>query len=407
MPIIAITSGIYTNAESIVDKLSSHIGFQLFKDNDIFRETDRQFGIKPSVLKKVIDNKPMIFNDLTHTRERCIACLKKTVAKYVSQGDTIFHGILSHLIPYETTHVMKVLIITDKDSRKQIGIKELGLSEKDVLKNISNSDKSAFLWTNSLFEKKAWDKSLYDIVVPTDKLSVDRAFELVMEHYNLLSEIPEEIVERENRDFSLTAEIDSVLSKIGPGLSTSVKGENVVVSINKKVLMLSKLQHKISSLVQEVDGVKSVKTKVGKKYHTANIIHNIEFDTPTRILLVDDEKDFVQTLSERLTMRQVQNSVVYSGKEALGVAGRNETDVMVLDLKMPGIDGYEVLKEIKKSSPDIEVIILTGHGSEEDRKTCLEMGAFAYLQKPADIDILTATMQEAYEKIRTKKSSKA
>ena len=65
---------------------------------------------------------------------------------------------------------------------------------------------------------------------------------------------------------------------------------------------------------------------------------------------------------------------------------------------------FEVLKKIKKTKPNIEVIILTGHGSEQDRETCMNLGAFAYLQKPADIDSLTATMQKAYEKINSAKT---
>jgi DNA-binding response OmpR family regulator len=73
---------------------------------------------------------------------------------------------------------------------------------------------------------------------------------------------------------------------------------------------------------------------------------------------------------------------------------------MILDLKMPGIDGIEVLKRVKQTRPAIEVIILTGHGSEEDRKTCLELGAFAYLQKPVDIELLTATLKKANEQMR-------
>jgi DNA-binding response OmpR family regulator len=72
---------------------------------------------------------------------------------------------------------------------------------------------------------------------------------------------------------------------------------------------------------------------------------------------------------------------------------------------MPGIDGFDVLKKIKKTKPYIEVIILTGHGSEEDRKRCMDLGAFAYLQKPADIDLLTATMKEAYGKINAAKQA--
>jgi len=67
---------------------------------------------------------------------------------------------------------------------------------------------------------------------------------------------------------------------------------------------------------------------------------------------------------------------------------------------MPGIDGIEVLRRVKNSHPEVEVIILTGHGSEADRETCLNLGAFAYLQKPVDIDLLSETLKKANEKIR-------
>jgi len=73
--------------------------------------------------------------------------------------------------------------------------------------------------------------------------------------------------------------------------------------------------------------------------------------------------------------------------------------VMVLDLKMPGIDGIEVLRRAKRDQPKIEIIILTGHGSDREREIALELGAFAYLQKPVDIDILAQTMKGAYRKI--------
>jgi DNA-binding response OmpR family regulator len=78
----------------------------------------------------------------------------------------------------------------------------------------------------------------------------------------------------------------------------------------------------------------------------------------------------------------------------------DEPDVIILDLRMPGIDGIEVLRQVKASRPRIEVIILTGHGSEDDRKTCLELGAFAYLQKPVDIEELSETLRRANEKAR-------
>jgi DNA-binding NtrC family response regulator len=96
---------------------------------------------------------------------------------------------------------------------------------------------------------------------------------------------------------------------------------------------------------------------------------------------------------------------VSSGREALEIMDRDHPEVMVLDLKMPGVDGYEVLRKTKEKSPETEIIILTGHGNEDDRQRCMELGAFAYLEKPADIDILTKTMKDAYENIQKKSSS--
>jgi two-component system response regulator CpxR len=83
---------------------------------------------------------------------------------------------------------------------------------------------------------------------------------------------------------------------------------------------------------------------------------------------VDDEKKYVQTLSKRLMMRELESAVVYDGESALELAREDEPDVMILDLRMPGIDGIEVLRRVKKTHPAIEVIVLTSQGSEADKK---------------------------------------
>ncbi len=116
-----------------------------------------------------------------------------------------------------------------------------------------------------------------------------------------------------------------------------------------------------------------------------------------KILLVDDEESFVQTLSERIKMRQLDSEIALNGAQALEKVGDRLPDVMVLDLRMPGIDGMEVLRRVKKSNPEIQVIILTGHGSENDEKEARRLGAFDYLSKPVDIDHLINTMRKAYK----------
>jgi DNA-binding NtrC family response regulator len=116
-----------------------------------------------------------------------------------------------------------------------------------------------------------------------------------------------------------------------------------------------------------------------------------------RLLLVDDEEEFVKTLSERLEMRNIKPDAVYDGDQALSFVKDNEPDVIVLDLRMPGIDGIEVLKRVKKAHPDIQVIILTGHGTEEDEERAKKLGAFDYLEKPVDIDKLVSRLKKAFQ----------
>ena len=117
-----------------------------------------------------------------------------------------------------------------------------------------------------------------------------------------------------------------------------------------------------------------------------------------KLLLVDDEEDYVKTMAERMEMRDVGSRVALSGEEALQMVEEDAPDVMVLDLRMPGINGMEVLERVKQEHPHVQVIILTGHGSEKEEKEARRLGAFEYLQKPADTSQLLATVSSAWEK---------
>jgi two-component system, OmpR family, response regulator CpxR len=122
-------------------------------------------------------------------------------------------------------------------------------------------------------------------------------------------------------------------------------------------------------------------------------------DMGPSILLVDDEQEFVQTLAERLQMRDMETRAVFDGPTALEQVRSHPPQILIIDLKMPGMDGIQVLKQVKQTHPGIQVIILTGHGSEQDRILCMDQGAFAYFQKPVDIDRLSAAIRQGYETI--------
>ena len=117
-----------------------------------------------------------------------------------------------------------------------------------------------------------------------------------------------------------------------------------------------------------------------------------------KVLLVDDEAEFLETLVKRIKKRNVDVSGVNSGEEALKVLARNPVDVVILDVRMPGMDGIETLRALKKAYPLIEVIMLTGHASVEAAVEGMELGAFDYLMKPMQIDDLLYKIQDAYKK---------
>jgi len=116
---------------------------------------------------------------------------------------------------------------------------------------------------------------------------------------------------------------------------------------------------------------------------------------PTRVLIVDDEKDFVEIFALRLEEAGERVSSAHSGKECLKILSEKEIDVVILDIRMPGMDGIETLKEIKKGYPLVEVIMLTGHGTTETAVEGMKLGAFDYLIKPADFNDLAVKLEGA------------
>ena len=116
------------------------------------------------------------------------------------------------------------------------------------------------------------------------------------------------------------------------------------------------------------------------------------------VLLVDDEVEFLETLMKRIRKRGVRVSGVKSGDEALAFLTNTPVDVVVLDVKMPGMDGIETLRTIKKRHPLVEVIMLTGHANVEVAIQGMELSAFDYLMKPINIDDLLYKLQDAFQK---------
>lgn len=404
MPVITIFRGTFCEGDSVVQKVLKDTGYRLVRDQDIVSEASRASNLGDAKINRAFSARTSVFNKFTHEKERSIAHLRLALAELFSSDNLVIDGFVSHLVPREVSHTLRVCLIADMKFRVSLAVKEQGLSEKEAVKVIHKQDEDRGAWVYNLFQKNnPWDPSLYDIVIPMNKKTVEEAAGLVV--HNTRSDVVKmtEASRQAVHDFLLAARVEVVLAGEGHNVGVSAKKGLITLIINKHVLMLGRLEEELKAIAGRVEGVKSVETRVGTGFYQTDVYRKFDFELPSKVLLVDDEREFVQTLSERLLMRDMGSAVAYDGESALSMVSEDEPEVMILDLKMPGIDGIEVLRRVKETRPEIEVIILTGHGSEADRETCMKLGAFAYLQKPVDIEVLSDTLKKANEQIRKKK----
>ena len=397
MSSIALFNTIFVEEKKVREQLSSITGFRILKDSHIISEVSEKYNISEDKVERVLYGSPSVFNSFTLEQERITAYLKVVIAGRLKTPGIIYSGNIALLVPSTVTHVLRVGLFDKTGNRIKRAIDE-GVTEKNAAKVIKKTDTKATVWIDHLYKKLITDKSLYDIVVPMGDHLPESAVQLILEHYHKPALIEDEKSRKAVDDMVIGAQVE--LALVVKGYITEIKCVNGEVSlfVNKSVANFQQLSNKLVAIAENVNGVREVKVLVGKDYHVS-VYRNQEFTLPPKVLLVDDEQEFVETLSERLNTRNYGSYPVFDGEQALELLMDELPDVMVLDLKMPGIGGVDVLRKTKMLNPDIEIIVLTGHGSEKDRETCMELGAYAYLNKPVDITQLTAIIDEAHGKV--------
>jgi len=407
MPIITIFSGGFCRENPVVQEVTAGTGYRQITDDEIVDQASRSAAMPESRIKRAFSAKSSVFNKFTLENERSLAYIKLAVAEAISDDNALITCFSGQLIPAAVSHTLRVCLIAPQKYRIAVAAEQQGVSKKEAAKLVQRREEDCSFWINSLFgSSDPWDPALYDIVIPLDKMPVSEAAALIADWAGKDILRQTAASKQALEDFRLAAATEAALIQQGHSVDVSAKDGAITLTINKHVLRLNRLREELRSIAEPIAGVKSVETKVGKDFHKTDIYRKYDFEMPSKVLLVDDEREFVQTLSERLIMRDMGSAVAYDGESALNLIKEDEPEVIIVDLKMPGVDGLEVLRKVKEKRPQIEVIILTGHGHEEDRQLCMELGAFAYLQKPLDINVLSETIQKANEKIRQQKGQK-
>ncbi len=395
MAIISIFSAFFSKAEDITQSIGELTGWPLIEDR-LFASTGDRYGTSREKLERAMTGPPFLFNKFTHRREQYLAQLKTVLADMLVDNQILL-GFSSHLIPPQIGNVLRVCLVSDFAQRAELFAQEQGISLEAAQRRIQKEDLKRAQWTQMLYGKQAWDATLYDLKLPVHLTGVDEAAKLIVENAsrNVMRQTANS--KQALADFAMSARAEQILVGAGFYHAVSCRRGVLTVVVDEFVVRLEKRESELKSLLQDLDGVRNVEVRTGPNYRPTSFMTPFDFEMPDKVLLVDDEKDFVLTLSERLEMRDLEPAVAFSGEEALALLEEEEPDVMVLDLKMPGIDGIEVLRRAVVAYPDVRVIVLTGHGSAKDRDLCLELGAFAYLEKPVDIEILADTLRRAQE----------
>ncbi len=397
MSSIALFNTIFVEENKVREQLAVATEFSVIQDSDIISEVSSKFKVSEDKVARAINGPSSVFNRFTLEREKITAYLKIVIAAHLQKKGIIYSGNIALLVPALVTHVLRVGLFDKKANRVQRAIGE-GLTESNATKVIKNHDSSAADWAEHLYKKEITDKALYDIVIPMGENFPDAAVQLILENYNKPAVLEQEISQQAVDDMAVAAKVELALVERGYVLEISGFCGEITLLVNKSVANFPRLANTLTEITESVEGVHSVKVLAGNNY-SVSIYRGQEFTLPPKVLLVDDEQEFVQTLSDRLNTRNYGSYPVFNGEQALELLVNELPDVMVLDLKMPGIGGVDVLRKTKAFNPNIEIIILTGHGSEEDKNICMDLGAHAYLHKPVDIAQLTTIIDEAYAKV--------
>jgi len=402
--IITFFGGSYCHADDVIAGVAARLGYDRIDDR-LMAATAQRFGTDDDRLTRALYGPEPFLNKITHEREKHLAWIRLVLAELIQPDKCIVSGCAGHLIPRTIAHVLRVCLIANHDFRVKTAAGETGKPDKEAGKIIHGDDKRNFGCTTYLFDKTAYDESLYDVVIPMHETSIEAAVDQIAEYAGREAVQTTDRSRQAAQDSVLSAQVNLALVEAGFRADVHAEGGNVVLLVNEYVVRMKRHEEKLTEVAGKVSGVESVTVRLGPKYKAPSINPWSDIEGPPKILLVDDEKEFVHTLSERLKTRDLESSIAYDGEQALDMLKEDVPDVMVLDLMMPGIDGIEVLRRIKRDHPEVEVIILTGHGSDREESLANELGAFAYLNKPVNVDRLAQVMRAAYKKAHQSKIS--
>lgn len=402
MPIITLFSCSHCKAESVVQEVSASIGYRVVEDENLVAGVERTSGMPAEKIRRAFDAGTSVFNKFTREKELAVAHLRLAASEAVARGNCIIHGLASQLIPADITHILRVALVADVAHRLSAARETGGISKNEALRLLRTQDKNSEAWIDAVHASPhmGWDPTAYDLFIPMHKITVGQASAWIEENIFKAALQPTAESLQAATDFSLAAQVEAALIREGHLVEATARQGHLTLHLHKQGLFPGRRENALKQAAHNVPGVTRVSIKASRRSHQPSIYRRHDFHLPARVLLADDKRDMVPAFSERIRSGERASVVAIDGESALHRAEEEQPEVMIIDLKMPGVDGLEVLRKVKKTQPGIEVILLTGRGSRTEEEKCRKLGAFGCLQKPVDPAKLSRMIEQAHEKIR-------
>ncbi len=399
MTVISVDNASFCPGLAVAEAVAGRRGWALVTDNDIFSTASEPCGVPAEELRRLVYGPARLLDGIKDVAPKQTAELRVALARLLEGDDFVLYGALGYLIPPGVTHVLKVGLVGSRSFRMAQALNG-GLSKRKAEQTLRQDDESRSAWVELVLGRSPWDRALFDGILPVEEQSEDALVAAIMNYADAPAVAVTEESRAALREFRHSADLQLAFADRGHDVDIVTDDGAVEILLKKHTLFPDRLQQQLVEMAKGLDGVREATARPGPRYRAPSLYLDVRAELPSKVLLVDDEEAFVTTLSRRLKSREIDSTVALGGKEALDQVEADEPEVMVLDLKMPGIDGIEVLRNVKQNNPRTEVIILTAHGSEAEERLVFQMGAFAYLRKPVEIDELTETMQRAYQRVR-------
>jgi len=396
MPTLLLYEAPFCHGADLTARWLAENGGRSVDSETVVRIASGLGGVPPSRLARTLAGSVSVFNSFTHERERAVAALRVAVSGLLDDDGLVLAGPAGLLVPRSVGFALRVCLVAPRSYRASRAAEETGRSRRDAERLVLRLDRQQLAWARTVADRGPWDAELHDLVLPMHATSPEAALQAVREAATRPALVRDAHAEAALADFQLAARINRRLAEAGHDVDVACENGYATIVLNRSALRLERLEEELKRLATSLPGVRDAITRVGPRFRQGRFDLELDAAAPAKVLLVDDEREYVQTLSERLRSRSIAAAVATSGEEALAMIEDDEPQVVVLDLQMPGIDGIEVLRRLRRGHPDTQVIILTGHGSDHEEAVAAELGAFAYLRKPVDISVLSRTMKAAY-----------